>query len=229
MSWHFSRALAAASLEGTCSAGAPSARSSSTPTPAMYWSPGKTTDAFRPSRSGMTCEPLTGDRGAELLTWFLAASHAKTSAPTAELTGADSMASTADFGEKWLGSFARYDRDSHSWKTVQLSLFEGSIECSGIWPRSGLMLRGACFPLPTLEHDTDVRGSGLRLGTPTKAMSVRGDAFRQGAPTLREFLNGSTPNPMWVEWLMGWPLQWTETGASVTDRFREWRRLHGAF
>ncbi len=39
---------------------------------------------------------------------------------------------------------------------------------------------------------------------------------------------GGQLNPTWVEWLMGWPLGWTDLGASATDRFQQWRRSHGA-
>ena len=38
---------------------------------------------------------------------------------------------------------------------------------------------------------------------------------------------GGALNPTWVEWLMGWPLGWTDCGASATDRFREWCNAHG--
>jgi hypothetical protein len=38
---------------------------------------------------------------------------------------------------------------------------------------------------------------------------------------------GGQLNPTWVEWLMGWPLGWTDCAASATDRFREWCALHG--
>jgi hypothetical protein len=39
---------------------------------------------------------------------------------------------------------------------------------------------------------------------------------------------GGQLNPTWVEWLMGWPLGWTDSSASATDRFQQWRRSHGA-
>lgn len=44
---------------------------------------------------------------------------------------------------------------------------------------------------------------------------------------------GGPLNPEFVEWLMGWPQGWTapavptESGASGTDRFREWLQQHG--
>lgn len=34
-------------------------------------------------------------------------------------------------------------------------------------------------------------------------------------------------NPEWVEWLMGWPLGWTDLKPLGMDRFREWLRQHG--
>lgn len=36
-------------------------------------------------------------------------------------------------------------------------------------------------------------------------------------------------NPTWVEWLMGWPLGWTDCDASETARFRSWLQQHGAY
>jgi hypothetical protein len=38
---------------------------------------------------------------------------------------------------------------------------------------------------------------------------------------------GGALNPTWVEWLMGWPLAWTDCAASATDKFRQWRHSHG--
>ena len=38
---------------------------------------------------------------------------------------------------------------------------------------------------------------------------------------------GGALNPTWVEWLMGWPLGWTDCGASGMDRFRQWCGSHG--
>ena len=38
---------------------------------------------------------------------------------------------------------------------------------------------------------------------------------------------GGALNPVWVEWLMGWPLGWTDLRPLEMDRFRQWRRSHG--
>jgi hypothetical protein len=38
---------------------------------------------------------------------------------------------------------------------------------------------------------------------------------------------GGQLNPTWVEWLMGWPLGWTDCAAPATARFRQWLDSHG--
>lgn len=40
---------------------------------------------------------------------------------------------------------------------------------------------------------------------------------------------GGQLNPTWVEWLMGWPLGWTDLKPLVMDRFREWWQQHGGY
>lgn len=39
--------------------------------------------------------------------------------------------------------------------------------------------------------------------------------------------NGGKLNPTWVEWLMGWPLGWTDLKPLETDRFHKWLEQHG--
>ena len=39
--------------------------------------------------------------------------------------------------------------------------------------------------------------------------------------------NGGQLNPTWVEWLMGWPLEWTDLKPLATDKFPQWLRSHG--
>jgi len=34
-------------------------------------------------------------------------------------------------------------------------------------------------------------------------------------------------NPMWVEWLMGWPLGWTDLKQLETGKFQQWCERHG--
>jgi DNA (cytosine-5)-methyltransferase 1 len=41
-------------------------------------------------------------------------------------------------------------------------------------------------------------------------------------------LNGAL-NPVWVEWLMGWPQGWTDLRPLATDKCRNAQRRHGGF
>jgi len=36
-------------------------------------------------------------------------------------------------------------------------------------------------------------------------------------------------NPTWVEWLMGWPLEWTDLKPLETDKSQEWQQQHSDF
>jgi hypothetical protein len=38
---------------------------------------------------------------------------------------------------------------------------------------------------------------------------------------------GGMLNPTWIEWLMGWPLMWSDTDLLPTDKFQQWLQLHG--
>ena len=40
--------------------------------------------------------------------------------------------------------------------------------------------------------------------------------------------NGGKLNPTWVEWLMGWPLGWTDLKRLETDKFQKWLDKHGS-
>ena len=48
---------------------------------------------------------------------------------------------------------------------------------------------------------------------------------KRNTPTLAAQVGGKL-NPTWVEWLMGWPLGWTDSSAQGMDRFLSWLRLH---
>ena len=78
MSWLYSRVLVEEYLGGNCSDGELCALLSGNPTPQVFLPPDKTTRFWKLSRFGMTCSPLTDDRGAELLMLFRAAFRART-------------------------------------------------------------------------------------------------------------------------------------------------------
>lgn len=53
--------------------------------------------------------------------------------------------------------------------------------------------------------------------------SGRGREENGHTPQLPEVVGGQL-NPDWVEWLMGWPIGWTDLKPLETDKFRQWRR-----
>ncbi len=65
--------------------------------------------------------------------------------------------------------------------------------------------------------------------TPTAHNAKEGaypSEFARKTPTLAAQAGGLL-NPTWVEWLMGWPLGWTDCGAPATDKFLQWCVSHG--
>jgi hypothetical protein len=229
MSFIFSRALVEAFSPGSCSETEPSAPSSATPTPQAFSSDDKTTDTYRRSRSGMTCGPLTEDLGEALLTAFLAASRARTSA--SRVRAPDLTAIGRGFGASLPAWFAKWNQQLCEWRTPQCSLLEGSELFSETWPRSGLMLDGTCYPQPSLGRINCASASGL-LPTlcardyryPGKSRMER-TGGKQGE-VLPQIVGGPL-NPDWCEWFMGFPIGWTASEVLETPRFHEWRRQHG--
>jgi hypothetical protein len=67
--------------------------------------------------------------------------------------------------------------------------------------------------------------------TPTRRdyKSGTGAQPREGhSPPLSNAIGG-TLNPMWVEWLMGWPLGWTDLKPLETDKFQSWQLKHAIY
>jgi hypothetical protein len=323
MSWLFSQALVAEYSAANYSAGALSAPSKLTPTPQAYLSPDKMTAFSRPSRFGMTFAPLMAANGEALLTWFQAVSRAKISASQGQARALTGHAAAS--GWKWPGSLAKFDPDTSSWKTRQLSLLGDWAQYSETFPKWGSMQDGELLPPPTPAPLTCARESGLwptpvcmytrenwsadriekkrqevkastlakgvhqtgngfgmnlaqaaRLWpTPTASLGTNGgrvtprksreggnlieavanrawptpqasDANKWSNQTLQDRIakrqqvrlntavapdggQGGQLNPTWVEWLMGWPLGWTDLKPLETGRFRQWLRSHGGF
>jgi hypothetical protein len=301
MSWLFSQALVEEYSEASSLDGAQSAQSSGSHTQQAYCAPDKMTAFSKLSRFGMTYKPLTENRGEELLMSYRAGFHAKTSQPqekVSELTEND-----LECGEKWRGSFTRYDPSSCSWKTHQCSLLGDLDEFLETWPQWGLMRDGECWEQQMLGQT--IRGTefglspnnetffhtpcttGLDGGSnsrkalkkrllPTPDASQRGptkdynpQAKSQSGRTLQSFAakfptpqasdnrdrgNMSNPsvqrrvaigkqislsqsvhptsgqlNPTWVEWLMGWPLEWTDLKPLGTDKCLYVPQQHGKY
>ena len=225
MSWLFSQALVEEYSAGICSDGEPSAPSNGNPTQLAYLPPDRMTDFSRLSRFGMTFKPLTEIRGAELLTLYLEGFRAKTSVSQAkEMAWTESA---AECGDTWLGSFAKYDLPTSSWRTHQCS-FLGDLEpFSETWPQWGLMRGGVCWERALSEPLINAKESGL-LPTPLAddwkggTTTVHSKTGRARTDQLRHWVKinfGLTyPIPEHSEAMMGWPLGWTDLKPLATDK-----------
>ena len=265
MSWLYSQVLVEAFLEDTSLDGEQCVQSSGSSTPQAYCAPDKMTGFSRLSRFGMTFKPLTESRGEELLTLYREAFHAKTSQPQEKEQ--ELKESNQECGEKWRGSFTKYDPDSSMWRTHQCSLLGDLEPFSETWPQWDLMRNGECWEQTTLERT--IRGTGYGSGqnwpTPNAWDGKRGPrseenlrtkkhqinlitAVKQAerekllpTPNARDWKDGKTAgnrkspglgvvahqldtqvggqlNPTWVEWLMGWPLGWSELKPLEMDK-----------
>jgi DNA (cytosine-5)-methyltransferase 1 len=318
MSWLYSQVLVEEYLGDISLDGEQSVQSSGSSTPQAYCAPDKMTGFSRLSRFGMTFKPLEENLGEELLTLYLAAFHAPTF-PQQEKEQ-ELMEKPLECGEKWRGSFTKYDPDTSLWRTHQCSLLGDLEEFSETWPQWGLMRDGECWEQRTLERH--IRGTGYGLSpngvdsfhtpnttgldggsnsrkalkqridkwpTPTSSdwmnpkqngieltnnrfvrtsltTGVKFGAKLSDAVNLEMKKNWPTPqvadykdrgnlsnpsiqrrmeigkqvnlqmcvsqtsgqlNPMWVEWLMGWPQGWTELKPSEMDKSHSVQQPHG--
>jgi hypothetical protein len=74
-------------------------------------------------------------------------------------------------------------------------------------PTLGAMARYNLWPTPTVQ-DACNNGGPSQMHRNTKPLNAE---------------IGGPLNPEWVEWLMGWPIGWTDCAPLGTDRFLEWR------
>lgn len=140
--------------------------------------------------------------------------------------GLASTPNAADCGANITASFVNFDPITCLWKTSQLCLDGGFQEFSETWPQAGMMRSGQCFLRAPWVRHTCEKGCSLWL-TPTVFDS---DKRPNSAPnnTLsfmvrfktdnRARIGGEIPNPIdemhlnpnFTEWLMGFPIGWTE-------------------
>jgi hypothetical protein len=171
----------------------------------------------------MTYKPLTEDRGAELLTLYLAAFPARTLVQQEKVM--DWTESEAECGTKWRGWLAKLCPDTFLWKTAQCSLIEGEQELLQTLPCSGMTADGMLWERQTLVHGTKESECGF-WPTPNASDATRGSPelpkqkIKRGANTGWSLIDvlGYMPHPEFVEWLMGWPVGWTDLKPLEMDK-----------
>ena len=164
---------------------------------------------------GMTCGHCQPINSIEKLpsTLYQAASHARTLA-LREMEKAWKE-SEAVFSSRSLDSQIHFDQDSSSWKTCQRSLFGGEFESLMNLPQSGMTVGGQWYQPPNLEPPILDRDS-FYWPTPTAHDARMGKNFNLETShdslsrTIKKTHGPGLLNPVFVEWLMGYPLGWTE-------------------
>jgi hypothetical protein len=259
MSWLFSQALVAAYLGENFSDGEQSVPLNGNPTQQAYCAPDKMTEFSRFSRFGMMFKPLTETLGQDLLMSYQADFHAKTSLPqekaqesmeNGQECGKKWQGSFAKYDPNlslWKTAQCSLIEDltefSQTWPTW------GSMRNGECWERqtSGLnTIEKEYGLLPDNERFFHTPTTGSSGGSNSrKAMQKRGviwptpttptgggNAGGSGAHK-NAIKNGtyipSSINPNLYEWLMGWPLEWTDLKPLEMDKYHKWRQLHGAY
>jgi hypothetical protein len=170
----------------------------------------------------MMFKPLTENRGEELLTSYLEAFRARTYQQQEKVL--ESTGQEVECGITWHESSEKYNQNMSSLKTAQPCVLEGLSESSKTLPRSGMMQDGQYWEQPTSVLRTKEKECGL---WPTPQAQ---DAKHSGKNTENRINQGrqlqlahtagigGQLNPTWVEWLMGWPLGWTDLKPLETDK-----------
>lgn len=190
-------------------------------------------------RSGMTQNGLL---------WELTTLELRTGASASGFWRTPDTGAGGTVSEKALEEMANgnWKRPSGSQKQLRL---QDQVRHPQLWPTpncSGLDGGSNSHPTP-LSSDFKKRGptskqQGLvdvvtKMYPTPKCQDARAALFDSksnlGEVIHGRYLNGGneTPqtktarlNPNWVEWLMGWPIGWTDSAPLATDKFRSWQQ-----
>ena len=214
------------SLQDICSGGELCVPLKSKITHAEFYCNGKLMDSYLDSLSGTTFVHSMENLGEEKSMLSQEVFHAKIFLPQEKAQ--DLMEKGQDSGEKWQGSFTKYSPDSCSWKTHQCSFLGDLDEFSETWPRWGSMRTGECYQLPMSEQNINETEYGL-WPTPT---TPSGGGNCGGSGAYKNAIKNGTHiphsiNPSLYEWLMGWPIGWTDLKPLETDKFHFALQQHG--
>jgi hypothetical protein len=222
MSWHFLQEREEGFWADHNLDGAPDALLRLIPTQENVSCLDNETEYWSRSPSGTTSRPLAVISGEAPLTSSPEDFPAKTYPP---LDGGGGFpVRKADYGSKWRELSVRYDLGSSLWKTHRCLWSEVLEPLSVTFPRWGMILGGVLWERITQELITSETGSGY-WPTPTAHNAKEGNypAERtRKTPTLASLVGGKL-NPTWVEWLMGWPLGWTDLNPIKMEELLRWK------
>jgi len=209
MSWLYSQALVVEYLGENFLDGEQSAPLSGSHTQQAYCAPDKMMGFSKLSRYGMTYKPLTGSRGEELLTLYLAGFHAKP-IPPQRLEKIQRTTFGQRCGELWQmslpGTFL--PKTSAEWQLTK---------------RQTIVNRWVTKPKHfNFQRQTWVQtifGSDIGyLHTPTTMANFCAPSMQKhaGCRNWLKVFGKITPNH--YEWLMGWPPGWTDLKPLEMDK-----------
>ena len=228
MSWHYLLGEAEACWEASSLTGAPDALLKLMPTPESLSSQDNEMDVLNDSLYGTMSKHSTGKNGEAQLMSLQEDSHALMSAISdQEASASASTENGADSGLKCEESSKKLGLPTSSSRTLRKSGTEDSTESFKTLPKWGSIVHGTFSPERKWEHLMTENVSGVWLGTPTAHMHVRSKRFKAKTPNLSEAVGGrKNANPEYLEWQMGFPIGWTDSRSSATDRYLLWLRLH---
>jgi hypothetical protein len=220
MSWHFLQEEEEGYWEPDSSVGPPSALLKLLTTPVECCLRASATPLLDAFLSGTTSERSTGVLGLDALMSYLAASRVNRSAEP--LVGGTTLST---FGLKCEGSLAKSNPEACSQRTSSEPLSSAPRPIfidSGTSADSLQSLRPKWVPR---IYESD----GGLLPTPTATANQDADSMQKhpGCRRQRLWTGGKTTPAHW-EFVMGWPIGWTDLQPLETDKFRQWLLLHGA-
>jgi hypothetical protein len=208
-SLHSSQEREVESLEESSSDGKPSAQSSGSHTQLAYLPPDKMTAFSRLSRFGMTFAPLTEDRGEELLTLYRAAFPVKPIPQRLE----DAIQRTIfgrRCGESWQMSLPGTSLPKTS-AELRLTKRRTTLNRWVTLP-DALKFQRKTWVLTTFGPDVGY------LHTPTTMANYTAKSMQKWSSCRTWVQVFGTVTPENSEWLMGWPLGWTDLKPLEMDK-----------
>ena len=97
------------------------------------------------------------------------------------------------------------------------------------WTKKRKSGHHACYTINQAVRDKEMYPTPLSRDykSPAKKTRLERTGSKSGE-NLPQVVGGKL-NPNWVEWLMGWPIEWTDLKPLETDKFQEWLSLHGKY
>jgi DNA (cytosine-5)-methyltransferase 1 len=129
--------------------------------------------------------------------------------PTSSVGGANHNSPSTLAGKRWAMNLSGY---AQKYPTPTVC---GNYNQKGASPTSGdgLATFVKKYPTPTAHN--------------AKETNAPSEALRN-EPSLASIAGGKL-NPTWVEWLMGWPLGWTDLKQLEMGKYHSWLQQHGKF